>query len=413
MADVMAPVIGTHNDYISQGLEYYLEDFLEGTDGVSYFQASAWAGYRAVDSGAENVMPVHGRDLCLTIDSRYQEIAQRELERAVTMSGSSWGALVVINPDNGDVLALGSYPVFNENGSLAMNHCIQSAAEPGSVFKTVTLAAALDANTVSLSDSFDCTESFVEIFGYRINESHPIGEILDLTGVIARSSNVGTVQLASTMSDSVFHAYCVSFGFGRKTRVEFPSEQSGILTDVGYWSGLSKANLAIGQEVSATPLQLAMAYGAIANGGLLYRPRLVESTKEGGLLRPLAESPSHRIISEETAAEVRSVLEAVVTEGTGQSAQVPGVTVAGKTGTAERLVQGGYLSAFAGMVPADSPRLVAVVVFDQPDYEYRWGSALAAPVFERVVSQILSISPEIALGEPRPLTGMLAERGAL
>ena len=411
MTEVMAPVIGTHNENISQGLEYYLEDFLEGTDGVSYFQASGWAGYRAVDAGADNILPVHGRDLCLTIDSRYQEVAQEELELAVAMSGSSWGAVVVINPANGDILAMASYPVFNENGSLARNHCIQSSTEPGSVFKAITLAAALDANTVTLADSFDCTESYVEIYGHRINDSHPIGAVLDLTGVIAQSSNVGTVQLASTMSDSLFHAYCVSFGFGRKTRVEFPSEQNGIITDVQNWSGLSRANLAIGQEVSATPLQIAMAYGAIANGGLLYRPRLVESTKEGGLPRPLAESPAHRIISEETAAQVRSVLAAVVTEGTGSNAQVAGVTVAGKTGTAERLVQHGYLSAFAGMVPADNPRLVAVVVFDQPDYEYRWGSALAAPVFERVVSQILSTSPEIALGEPQPLAGMVAVGG--
>lgn len=413
MADAMAPVIGTHNENVSQGLEHNMEDILEGTDGISYFQASGWSGYRAVDVGADNILPVHGRDLRLTIDSRYQEIAQKELEQAVEMSGSSWGAVVVINPENGDILVMASYPVFNEDGSLARNHCIQSATEPGSVFKAVTLAAALDANTVSLSDSFDCTRSYVEICGHRINESHPIGEVLDLTDVIARSSNVGTVQLVSTISDSLFYAYCRNFGFGRKTRIEFPGEQSGIITDVRNWSGLSKANLAIGQEISVTPLQIAMAYGALANGGLLYRPRLVESTKEGGWLRPLAESPAHRVISEETAAQVRSVLAAVITRGTGRSAQVSGVTVAGKTGTAERLIQGGYLSAFAGMVPADNPRLVAVVIFDQPCYEYRWGSALAAPVFERIVSQILSTSPEIALGEPRPVNEMVAAGGVL
>ena len=413
MADAMVPVIGTHNENISQGLEYYMEDFLEGTDGVSHFQASGWAGYRAVDAAADNVLPVHGRDLCLTIDSRYQEIAQKELERAVEMSNSNWGAIVVINPANGDILTMASYPVFNTNGSLAMNHCIQSSTEPGSVFKAITLSAALDVNAAAFSDSFDCTRSYIELYGHRINDSHPIGEILDLTDVIVHSSNVGTVQLAATMSDSVFHAYCLNFGFGRKTRIEFPSEQSGILPEIRNWSGLSKANLAIGQEVSATPLQIAMAYGAIANGGLLYRPRLVESTRENGLLRPLAESPAHRVISEETAAQVRSVLSAVVTRGTGTSAQVTGVTVAGKTGTAERLVQDGYLSAFAGMVPADNPNLVAVVIFDQPDYEFRWGSALAAPVFKQVVSQILSTSPEIALGRPHPLGELVAEGGIL
>ena len=413
MMEVMAPVIGMHNENISQGLEYHMEDILVGTDGVSHFQASGWAGYRAVDAGADNILPVHGRDLCLTIDSRYQEIAQRELEQAVEMSSSSWGAIVITDPVNGDILAMASYPVFNEDGSLARNHCIQSSHEPGSVFKAVTLAAALDANTVTLSDSFDCTGSYVEICGYRIHDSHPIGEFLDLTSVIAQSSNVGTVQLASTMSDSIFFSYCQDFGFGKKSRVEFPGEQSGILRNVENWSGLSKANLAIGQEISATPLQIAMAYGAIANGGLLFRPRLVKSTREDGLLRPLAESPAHRVIREETAAEVRSVLTAVVTEGTGGSAQVPGVTVAGKTGTAERLVQDGYLSAFAGMIPADDPHLVAVVIFDQPDYEYRWGSALAAPVFQRVMSQVLSTTPEIALGKPQPMGELIVAGGGL
>ncbi|MCK5787101.1 MAG: penicillin-binding protein 2 [Candidatus Sabulitectum sp.] len=413
MMEVMAPVIGMHNENISQGLEYQMEDILEGTDGVSHFQASGWAGYRAVDAGADNILPVHGRDLCLTIDSRYQEIAQGELEQAVEMSSSSWGAIVIIDPVNGDILAMASYPVFNEDGSLARNHCIQSSHEPGSVFKAVTLAAALDANTVTLSDSFDCTGSFIEICGYRIHDSHPIGEFLDLTGVIAQSSNVGTVQLASTMSDSIFYSYCRDFGFGRKSRVEFPGEQCGILRNVEDWLGLSKANLAIGQEVSATPLQIAMAYGVIANGGLLYRPRLVESTREDGLLRPLAESPAHRVISEETAAAVRSVLAAVVNEGTGGSAQVPGVTVAGKTGTAERLVEDGYLSAFAGMIPADDPHLVAVVIFDQPDYEYRWGSALAAPVFQRVISRVLSTTPEIALGKPQTMGEMIVAGGGL
>jgi len=409
MGSVMTPVIGTHNENVSEGLEYHMEDLLEGTDGVSHFQASAWSGYSAIDSNADNIPPVHGRDLRLTIDCRYQEIAQAELQRAVEMSGSSWGAVVVIDPANGDILTMASYPVFNEDGSLARNHCVQSSHEPGSVFKAITLAAGLDAGFVTLSDSFDCTSSFIEVHGYRINDSHPMGRVLNLAEVIIQSSNVGTVQLAEEIPDSVLYNYCTSFGFGSKTMVDFPSEQSGMLTALNSWSGLSKANLAIGQEVSVTPLQLAMAYGAIANGGLLFRPRIVAATCEAGLLRPLADSPARRVISEETASEIRAVLAEVVTSGTGTSAQVPGVTVAGKTGTAERLVQQGYLSAFAGMVPADNPRLVAVVVFDLPDYQYRWGSALAAPVFQSVVSGILSISPEIALGEPVPSGDMLAE----
>ena len=411
MDSVAAPVVGTHNENTSQGLEYQMSDILEGTDGTSFYQASAWSGYCAIDNEAENVSPVNGRDILLTIDARYQDIAQRELQEAVEYSGSSWGAAVLVNPETGDVLAMASYPVFNEDGTLARNHCVQSATEPGSVFKAITLAAALEGGFACLSDSFDCSKPFVEIYGHRIRDSHPIGRVLDLTDVIAQSSNVGTVQLARRIPDEDFFERCRSFGFGEKTRVGFPSEQSGILTEPALWSGLSKANLAIGQEVSVTPLQLAMAYSAIANGGILHRPRLISATLEDGLFRALADSPARRVISQETAAAVRQVLTQAVTSGTGTAASVPGVTVAGKTGTAERLIENGYLSAFAGMVPADNPRLVVVVVFDQPDYFYRWGSALAAPVFRRIVAGVVSTTPEIALGEPFPCGSMVAEGG--
>lgn len=411
MGEVMTPVIGTHNQNVSQGLEYHMEEILEGTDGLNFYQRSAWSGLNAIDTEADNVVPVHGRDIELTIDARFQEIAQRELAEAVEYSGSAWGAVVVIDPSSGDVLALASYPIYNEDGSLARNHCIQSSHEPGSVFKAITLSAGLDGGYICLADSFDCTSDFVELFGHRIHDSHPIGAVLSLTEVIAQSSNVGTVELAGRIPDEALFDCCSDFGFGSRTRIDFPGEQSGALPVTSSWSGLSKANLAIGQEVSATPLQLAMAFGAIANGGVLNRPRIFKATFEDGVHRPLALSPGRRVISEETASEVRAILRSVVTSGTGSAASVPGVTVAGKTGTAERLVQGEYLSAFAGMVPADNPRLVAVVVFDQPDYELRWGSALAAPVFQRIVSGILSTSPEIALGEPAPADEFIAAGG--
>lgn len=411
MGPSMTPVIGTHNDNCSQGLEYQMEDILQGTDGESFYQASAWSRFTSIDNEADNIPPVHGRDLQLTIDARYQEIAQRELAAAVEYSGSEWAAAVLLDPATGDVLAMASYPVFNEDGSLARNHCVQSTHEPGSVFKTITLAAGLDGGYAALADSFDCRQNYVELFGHRIHESHPIGEFLDLTGVISHSSNVGTIQLADRIPDSEFYEYCRAFGLGEKTRVDFPGEQGGVLPEPSRWSGLSRANLAIGQEVSVTPLQIAMAYGAIANGGVLRRPRLVRAVLEEGVFRPLAQSPARRVVSQETAAAVRRVLQDVVENGTGSSAAIPGVTVAGKTGTAERLVQDGYLSGFAGMVPADSPRLVAVVVFDQPDMEYRWGSALAAPVFQRIVAGVMATSPEIALGAPLSCDDMLADGG--
>ncbi len=193
-----------------------MEDILQGTDGESFYQASAWSRFTSIDNEAENIPPIHGRDLQLTIDARYQEIAQRELEAAVEYSGSEWAAAVLLDPATGDVLAMASYPVFNEDGSLARNHCVQSTHEPGSVFKTITLAAGLDGGYAVLADSFDCRQNYVELFGHRIHESHPIGEFLDLTGVISHSSNVGTIQLADRIPDSEFYEYCRAFGLGEK-----------------------------------------------------------------------------------------------------------------------------------------------------------------------------------------------------
>ncbi len=165
---------------------------------------------------------------------------------------------------------------------------------------------------------------------------------------------------------------------GRETRVDFPGEQGGVLPEPSRWSGLSRANLAIGQEVSVTPLQIAMAYGAIANGGVLRRPRLVRAVLEEGVFRPLAQSPSRRVVSREPAAAVRRVLQDVVENGTGSSAAIPGVTVAGRQAP-PRGCAGWISQRLRRNGPGGLPQLVAVVVFDQPDMEYRWGSALAAP----------------------------------
>jgi len=221
---------------------------------------------------------------------------------------------------------------------------------------------------------------------------------------------VGTVMMARAIPDSILYNYCRDFGFGRATGVELPGELDGVLYPPSRWSGVSRANLAIGQEICVTPLQLAMAYSAIANGGILYGPRLVSATGSDGEWSHWNVFERGRVISPETAAQIRSILTTAVEEGTGTSAMIPGVRIAGKTGTAERLALGDnmYLSAFAGMVPAENPEIVAVVVIDQPSYAYRWGSTLAAPAFQRIVSRMLSSDPDMALSPQGSGEGMLA-----
>ncbi len=410
MGDVMAPVIGRCTPDHTEGVELQLNSILQGTPGHMFLERSAWMDYSLRDIDSESEPARDGLDVILTIDSRYQAVAQQELEEAVNLSGASWGAVVVVDPDNGDVLAMASYPVRDSQGAPGRNHCVQSNHEPGSTFKTFALAAGLEEGLVSLSDSFDVSRGWLEVAGLRIHDSHRIDRVLTLSEVISQSSNVGTVMMSRAIPDSILYEYCRSFGFGRSSGVELPGELDGILYPVSRWSGVSRANLVIGQEICVTPLQLAMAYSAIANGGILYGPRLVAATGSNGQWCHWNVFERGRVISPETAGEIRTVLTSAVEEGTGRSAMVQGVRVAGKTGTAERLALGRnmYLSAFAGMVPADDPRLVAVVVIDQPSYSYRWGSALAAPTFQRIVSRILSSDPDVALSPVGEADGLLA-----
>jgi cell division protein FtsI (penicillin-binding protein 3) len=399
LGDAAASIIGRSGAGGTEGLEREFDDLLSGTSGVRFVERSAFAGMSITDPEADNIMPVDGADLMLTIDSRFQCIVQQELEHAVEESGGSWGAAVVMDPWNGDVLAMASCPVRTGNGAVEMNYCVEGMSEPGSTFKIVPLTACLEQGLVTPSDSFDCSRGLIEVADRSISDCHVYG-VLSVEQIIAQSSNVGTIQLASLLPDSVFFDYCRDFGFGSPTGIELPGEQSGILREPSEWSGLSKACLAIGQEVAVTPLQLARAFCAIANGGVLVQPRLVAASSDQGQWRRWASFSVNRVMTPATAAEIRSILRTAVDSGTGTSAGIEGVSVAGKTGTAERLGfgRGAYLSAFVGMVPADNPRLVAAVVIDRPGYVYRFGSTLAAPAFARMMGRILSAEPGIALG---------------
>ena len=411
LGDQTAMILGRAGQGCLEGLEKEFDQLLSGTAGVRYVERSAYPGMSVTDSRADNLMPVDGSDLMLTIDARFQCIVQEELREAVEHSGGSWGAALVVDPSNGDILAMGSWPVRAPDGSIAANHCISSIHEPGSTFKLVTLAACLEEGLAVSSDSFDCSTGKIPVADRTISDCHVYG-VLSVEEIIAHSSNVGTIRLAQLMSDSLLYAYCRAFGFGSRTGLELPGEEGGILRPPSQWSGMSHACIAIGQEVGVTPLQLAMAFSAVANGGVLYQPRLIRASREDGAWRNWASFRSRRVISEETAGEMRRILASTVEYGTGMSAAVDGVTVAGKTGTAERLLFGSgvYLSAFAGMIPAEQPGLVAVVVVDRPGFAYRYGSTLAAPAFSRMMSGILSCEPGLAMsGTPRMASGMLAQ----
>ncbi len=398
LGDVTASILGRYSSEHSEGLESSKGSLLAGRDGIRYVQYSGRSDVCLTVPDAANRPPRDGLDLMLTIDSRLQSVAMEHLREAVDSSGSSWGAVVMVDPRCGDVLAMASYPVRCDNGALAMNHCVQGYHEPGSTFKLVTIAAGLEEGIVDPLDSFDCSRGQIAVADRTISDCHEFG-VLTVEEIFAHSSNVGTIKLAGLLEDEVFHRYCTALGFGARTGVELPGESSGLLSPPSEWSGVSKASIAIGQEVTVTPLQLAMAYSAVANGGILYQPRVVRACRGEGGWEELATFARRRVMAPETAEQIRNMMHLAVEEGTAATARVPGVEVAGKTGTAERLSLGEdeYLSAFVGMVPVHSPRLVTVIVMDSPDYDYRFGSALAAPLFAAVAEQAIGVEPALAL----------------
>lgn len=410
MGDQASGILGRYTAEGSEGIEYWFDRDLRGTDGRLYIEKSATGRCNLIDPDAANTQAVDGRDIMLTLDARFQSIVMEELEQALDHYGGMWAAAVLVDPSSGEILAAGSVPVRADNGALAINHCFQGYHEPGSTFKVVTYAACIEEGLIGEEETFNCSDGYIDVAGDSISDAHRLG-VLNRDEIIINSSNVGTVLLSRALTDTTLVRYCGLFGFGLKTMVEYPNESRGILPrpESSGWSGVSSAQIAIGQEVTVTPIQLAMAFSVIANGGTLYYPRLLEASRQGDVwVRENSIARSHPL-SPETASTVRRTLLAVVDEGTGVSAAVPGVAVGGKTGTAERLSgDTEYLSAFVGMVPAENPSLVLAVVIDGPEYRYRWGSASAAPVFSRMVARIVAVEPRLALGDTRSDTEMMA-----
>jgi cell division protein FtsI (penicillin-binding protein 3) len=341
-----------------------------------------------------------GRDLHLTLDATIQHIVERELARAVEEHGAKQGTAVFLDPATGAVLAMATYPGFDPNEfarvhpSRWRNRAIADVYEPGSTFKVVTAAAALAAGLVAPEDPFECEMGGITLAGIRIRDHKAFGR-LTFAEVIEKSSNVGMIKTALLLGDQRLHATVTAFGFGRPTGVDLPGESPGILHPLPQWRPLTKAYLSFGQGIAVTPLQLAAAVGAVANGGALVKPHVVAALggDGDGELRPQPPSAG-QVLDARSAATLRALLEGVVTHGTGKGAAVPGYRVAGKTGTAQKAVAGGYsrsgyVPSFVGFAPVERPVLVGVVAVDEPaGWEYH-GGQVAAPLFGAIARQVL------------------------
>jgi cell division protein FtsI (penicillin-binding protein 3) len=383
---------GLDNRGIS-GLELALDKTLAGQNGRQTIVRDPSG--RTIDV-LSAVQPVEGRNVRLTLDNTLQANAQSVLLRTVRQWGAKAASAVVLDPRTGEVLALASEPGFDANRfpetdrDTQRNRAVTDTYEPGSTLKVVTVAAALSVGLVSPSTQFTLPPS-IRVADRVIHEAHRSQtEQMTVAEILSRSSNVGTITLAELLGRSRLETWLERFGFGRKTGIDFPGETSGILPF--YWSGSTIGTLPIGHGIAVTPVQMAAAYAAVANGGVWLRPRLVAD-------RP---AKRRRVMSRRVANQLMSMLRDVVIEGTGTEAEVEGYQVAGKTGTAAKPdPRGGYstsryVASFVGVVPASAPRLVVMVTVDEPRGAI-WGGVVAAPAFQQIANfglQYLEIPPD-------------------
>jgi len=355
--------------------------------------------------------PEPGADLHLTIDSSIQYVAERELRSAIAEYGAIGGSLVMLDPSTGAVLAMASYPGFdpNEYRSAPTEHKanipLQHHYEPGSTFKLITAAAALESGAVDPFDRFDCGNGSIVFRGKTIRD-HKSFDDLSFSEVIAFSSNVGAIRLGEAVGEQRLHEMIRAFGFGSKTGIDLNGEAVGIVHPVEDWNKRSVAYISFGQGISVTPLQLVTAFGAIANGGTLLRPYLVSSIDRDGALEAIPGRPevTGNPITPKTARTLERMLEGVVEHerGTGKKARIPGYRVAGKTGTAEKpgenggYADGRYVASFVGFAPARNPAVVALVIVDEPTTARYHGGDAPAAVFSKVAQHAL-----LRLGVPR------------
>jgi cell division protein FtsI (penicillin-binding protein 3) len=353
-----------------------------------------------------------GNAVVLTLDESIQHVAERELERSVLETGALAGSVIVMDPRSGEILAMANRPSFNPNrfgaypSSHWRNRAVADSFEPGSVFKVVTAAAALQEKVVNADELVDCGDGAIEIAGTRIND-HAVFHELRFREVIAKSSDVGVIRVAQRLGRESFHRYVRAFGFGAATGVELPGEASGILRPTAKWSALSLPSMSFGQEIGATALQVTSAVAAVANGGYLMKPQIVKQLedRDGRVLKGVKPVALRRVIDPETVDVLTELLKGVVREGTGKLAAIDGYTVAGKTGTAQKVDASGrysmidHVASFAGFVPASRPALVVLAALDSPKGERNEGGDVAAPLFARVAEHALrqlAVPPDAA-----------------
>jgi cell division protein FtsI (penicillin-binding protein 3) len=346
-----------------------------------------------------------GVNVILTIDEKIQYIAERELAAVIERTHAPAGTVIVQDPNSGAILALANWPKFNPNAAVdvpaeaRMDRAVSAIYEPGSTFKLVTLAAAMDQNLIRSEDVFDCGNGAVVVAGHTIHDHKKYG-MLTVSEILANSSDVGAIKIALRLGSPKFYEYIKGFGFGSFTGIDLPGESRGKLRRYEHWGSYSIGSISMGQEVGVTPLQMISAVSVIANGGLLYKPHVVQEMRRGDeilvLDGPSASADPRRVIRPETAAAMRRMMEGVILQGTGKKARLDGWTAAGKTGTAQKIdpATGRYsrsnvIASFTGFAPINNPAVTILVSIDSPAGYPHDGATVSAPVFKSIAEQVL------------------------
>ncbi len=392
--------VGTDNQGLA-GLEYFYDTYMKGEPQQVIFRRDAHGRNLPLVELPHFTIP-RGFDLILTLDENIQYIVEKELAAQVLASKARNGIAIIMNPHTGEILALAEYPSFNPNSFGAyqphqrLTKGITDGFEPGSTFKVVVAAAALEEGLVKPDELIFAEYGAITVGGKRIKDYKPFGW-LTFQEILEKSSNVGAIKIAQRLGEKRFYHYMRQFGFGQKTGIDLPGEIPGLLRPPEEWSRVSIGALTIGQEILVTPLQLITAFSVIANGGMLVKPYVVQRIERGEEVREdRRPQVIRRVISPAVSQKLRLLLQGVVEQGTGKLAAVEGYKVAGKTGTAQKFdpwtkTYSNHKSvvSFVGFLPVEDPQVTILVVLDEPQGQEVWGGTLAAPVFSRIAQQVM------------------------
>ena len=405
-----------------QGVEASMDEYLHGEDGYRYIEHDR-AGQEMVLYRGQERAPRNGYQVQLTVDLNLQNIVENELDAAMREFHPQKASIILMRPQTGEILAMANRPSFDLNQrseakpEQMKNRAIIDMMEPGSTFKIVAAAASLNEHKVRIDTSIFCENGLWNFGGTALHDHKPFGD-LTVQDILVKSSNIGAAKLALILGDQKFYEYIRRFGFGERTGVELPGEIPGLIRPPQAWSKISITRIPMGHEIGVTALQMTTAMAAIANGGNLVVPRIVKSvtTAEGKTISTLSPVVLRQVMSRQTAQQIGNALRGVVSDrGTAAAAAVPGFTIAGKTGTAQKVdpkggyEHGKYVVSFSGFLPADHPEFVGFVVLDDAQTskpEMNYGGLVAGPIFARIAekaSRYLDLAPHEEIRKALPV----------